>query len=458
MRTEDEERNKDIFESQAEYPAESTEETVEELTEVKVEKKQYDARESKDNNLKRPTWIGVIAVTLVMSLAFGVGGGFLGFKLAETGQEKIIINQQVPEVQIGDDDTYYNGVIDVVNRVGPAVVSISVDTIERVKNMYNPFGTRTDFRKRTVAGSGVIIENEWTEGEGYIITNNHVIEGDQARITVTLKDKREYEANLVGSDPISDIAVLKVKAFDLPTAKLGDSDALKVGEPVIAIGNPYEFDHTVTTGVISATERTVEVPYYSNPQPQFGGSDLFSNFFGGMQNQQEVKYKTIWGAIQTDAAINPGNSGGPLVALNGNVIGINTVKREGDNIGFAISSNIVRRVVPDLVKFGNVTWTYIGVDGSTMTNDIAEREDVDAEYTSGLFVEKVEYGPSRDADIRIGDIITKINDKPIESMKDLLTSIWEYHVGDEVELTYIRKGKRMKVTIELAPYPKSYLN
>jgi len=450
---EDEEKNKDIFERQEEYSAEPVDESVEEFAEVKVEKRQFDTRDSSNTHPKRPTWAGVVTVALVLSLAFGVGGGFLGYKLAETGQEKIIINQQVPEVQIGEEGTYYNGVIDVVNKVGPAVVSISVETIERV-DTYSFFGGRQpSFQNKTVAGSGVIIENEWTEDEGYIITNNHVVEGDQAMITVTLKDRREFDAKLVGTDPMSDIAVLKVKGADLPTAKLGDSGTIKVGEPVVAIGNPYEFDHTVTTGVVSATERVIEVPYYSNTQPQYG-DDLFG-FFGGMQSQQEVKYKNIWGAIQTDAAINPGNSGGPLVALNGNVIGINTIKREGDNIGFAISSNIVKRVVSDLIKFGTVSWPFIGIGGATMTQEIAEIEDIDIEYTPGVFVGKVEYGPARDADIRIGDIITKVNDKSVESMEELLTCIREYHVGDEVEITFVRKGKTMRAKLELAPYSSS---
>ncbi len=458
MRYEDEE-NDNIFEEEIEYSPVAEENTSEE---VSIKSQSYVVDEPVPTNKKsgKPTWFGVILIALVFSLVFGAGGGYLGYRLgAMTKTTYITVEEKIPTTKIGE-GVYYDGVIDVVNQVGPAVVSISVELIEMVDNglRFNPFegwygGGQPSYQTRVVAGSGVIINNPWTDEEGFIITNNHVVEGKQTKIIVTLKDQREYRAVLVGRDEMSDIAVLKVNAKDLPSAELGDSSELKVGQPVIAIGNPYEFDHTVTTGVVSATERLLKIPYYENPQPSYGGFDPFS---GRMQQQQQVSYKTLWGVIQTDAAINPGNSGGPLVTLDGKVIGINSIKREGDNLGFAVSSDIVKRVAEDLIKYGRISWPYTGMDYVSMTKDISERFDI--EFTPGVIVIEVGYGPARDAGILLKDIITKIDNTEVKSSDELLVAIQKYYVGDEIDVELVRNGKKLTKKVILAPYPDSSLN
>ncbi len=403
----------------------------------------------------RPTWIGVIAIALVFSLTFGAGAAFVGYQAGVNSKETLVINNPEPSVEMTSGDVYYSGVIDVANKVGPAVVSISVETLVAQSDPYGGFfGRRSQpqYSTRVAAGSGVIIDNPWTEDGTYIVTNNHVVEGKQARIMVTLKDNREFQATLVGTDEMSDLAVLKIDAAELPYAELGDSSKLKVGEPVVAIGNPYEFDHTVTTGVISANERIVDMEYVEET-PSYGG-DMFGFGFGG--TSQQVKSKTLWGVVQTDAAINPGNSGGPLVTLDGKVVGINTFKREGDNLGFAISSDIVKRVAEDLIKYGRISWPYIGIAGGTFTQSIAD--DIELDYLPGVIVAEVAYGPARDADIQTKDVITKIGDYEVKSMEELLVATRKYRVGDEVDLEIVRNGKKITKTVKLAAYPDTTLN
>jgi serine protease Do len=456
----EEKDNVNVFEEETEYSPVAEENIPEEIS-IKTQSYTVDEPVLEKRKSGKPTWFGVILIALVFSLVFGAGGGYLGYRLgAMTKTTYVTIEEKIPTTKIGE-GVYYDGVIDVVNQVGPAVVSISVESIEMVDDgtVFDLFGRRRggqpSYQTRVVAGSGVIINNPWTDEEGYIITNNHVVEGKQARIIVTLKDQREFKAILVGRDEMSDIAVLKVKAEDLPSAELGDSSALKVGQPVIAIGNPYEFDHTVTTGVVSATERLVKIPYYEDTQPSYGGFDPFS---GRTQQQQQVSYKTLWGAIQTDAAINPGNSGGPLVTLDGKVIGINSIKREGDNLGFAVSSDIVKRVAEDLIKFGRISWPYIGIGGVTMTQGIADIKENDIEFTPGVVVAEVAHGPARDGEILKKDIITKVGDAEVKSMEELLIATRKYYVGDEIDIELVRNGKKLTKKVILAPYPDTSLN
>ncbi|MCK5744055.1 MAG: trypsin-like peptidase domain-containing protein [Caldisericia bacterium] len=456
----EEKDNVNVFEEETEYSP-VAEENISEEVSIKTQSYIVDEPVLTNKKSGKPTWFGVILIALVFSLVFGAGGGYFGYRLgAMTKTTYVTIEEKIPTTKIGE-GVYYDGVIDVVNQVGPAVVSISVESIEMVNDglRFNPFEGRfessPEYQRRSVAGSGVIINNPWTDEEGFIITNNHVVEGKQARIIVTLKDQREFKAILVGRDEMSDIAVLKVNAKDLPAADLGVSSELKVGQPVIAIGNPFEFDHTVTTGVVSATERLVRIPYYENAQPSYGGFDPFS---GGMQQQQQVSYKTLWGAIQTDAAINPGNSGGPLVTLDGKVIGINSIKREGDNLGFAVSSDIVKRVAEDLIKYGRISWPYIGIKGATMTQGIADIKENDIEFSPGVVVAEVAHGPARDGEILKKDIITKVGDTEVKSMEELLIATRKYYVGDEIDIELVRNGKKLTKKVTLAPYPDTSLN
>lgn len=383
-----------------------------------------------------------------MSLLFGMGGGYLGYMLGKSADTTVVIENPVPETPIGENQ-YYDAIVDVVNHVGPAVVAISVEKLELVQSTTSDFfgglfnfspyeGSQPRYAISSVAGSGVIIKNEWTDEEGYIVTNNHVVEGDVQKLTVTLKDKRTFEAKVVATDPMSDLAVLKINAKGLPTVEIGDSSKVKVGQTVVAIGNPYEFDHTVTTGVISATERTITVQEESS----------------GGYNQSGTTTSTLWGAIQTDAAINPGNSGGALVTLDNKLVGINTIKRYGDNLGFAVSSNIVRRVVSELIKYGKVTWPFLGVSGTTMSPEIAQKiEKPELADVKGAIIGRISHGPARDAGLIVLDIITKINDTEITTMDELLAEIRKHDVGEEIDLTVNRDGKIMNFKAVLKPYP-----
>lgn len=425
------------------------------------------------------TWGGVIVVALIFSLVFGAGGGLAGYFLGShnSGSSSVVINQPTPAITVNDKQIY-SGVVDTVNKVSPAVVSITVNEKIPVQSSNplddffggngtifgNPFSygdpngrnrqdSQPTYRFAQSAGSGVIIKGNWTEGlknvndkdqgmpavDGSIIlTNNHVISGTNTEIYVTLSDKRKFQAKVIASDPISDLAVLRVSEKNLPTAELGDSKLLKVGEPVIAIGNPYQFSNTVTTGVISALERNIDTSQSSS----------------GRQTSQRP---TMIGIIQTDAAINPGNSGGPLVTLDGKVIGINTmIWAEGQNLGFAVSSNTAKRVIGELLKYGKVLWPYLGISGTDMTNDIAR--ELNIPYAEGAYVAQVNNGPARKAGLFANDIITAINDKKVTSFEQLLMEVRSHQVGDEVTLAINRDGKVLKLKVILAELPDTISN
>ena len=282
------------------------------------------------------------------------------------------------------------------------------------------------------SGSGVIISKD-----GYIVTNYHVVSNGK-KFIVTTYDNKEYEAKVIGTDPITDIAVLKINAKNLKPAKLGDSDKLKVGETVLAIGHPYELEFTVTKGIISGLNRTLKT--YHN-----------------------YKIRT---AIQTDAAINPGNSGGPLINLKGEVIGINTAiyTTSGgfEGIGFAIPINLVKRVVSDIIKYGKVLRGWLGVTVVTSI-DFFRYYDIKLDVKGALIMEVAKNSPAEKAGLRgtkiidnrifLGDIIVEINGKRILTADDLVDYILSTRPGEIVEIKYYRDGKYYKVRVKLAERP-----
>lgn len=383
-----------------------------------------------------PRWGGIIALALVFSVLFGGLSGFLGYRLADNKSGTVVIQQPVPETPINQ-QMFYDGVVDVVNKVSPAVVSITVDKLVEDTssilqfdnpfeqffnndNSVNPFARQQpQVRVEQAAGSGVIIKNTWTDEQGFILTNNHVVENGQ-KIVVHLIDKRNFEAQIVATDSLSDLAILKVKEKNLPMAELGDSSKLKVGQPVVAIGNPYKFENTVTTGVISALARNIQVD----------------------------KSRMLVGVVQTDAAINPGNSGGPLVTLDGKVVGINTVIIEGaQNLGFAVSSNVASRVAKDLIKFGKVGWPVLGVRGATLTQDLSSQ--LGLKYASGAYIAVVEKGGAQEAGIQRGDIVTAIDGKEVTDFEGLLVEVRNHQVGDVVKIRVSRDGREMTFNVKL---------
>ncbi|MCP3953912.1 MAG: trypsin-like serine protease, partial [Desulfobacterales bacterium] len=303
-----------------------------------------------------------------------------------------------PSVSLAEKYNRETAVVKTVRRVGPAVVNISSEyEIRQQRNPFNAFGTDPVFdrffkdffdhgynrhEKRTSLGSGVIIDG----GRGFILTNAHVITR-AGTIKVTLKDEREFEARIVGADPDSDLAVLKIDAKDaLPDIQMSRSDDLLIGETVIAIGNPFGFSHTVSTGVISAINRSVR-----------------------------TEARTFHDFIQIDAPINPGNSGGPLLNINGDLIGVNTaIYANARGIGFAIPINKARRIVNDLIAYGEVIQAWIGLLVQDLNSELVEYYKLPT--GKGVIVESVSRaGPAERAGIKSGDIIMKINNRPVPS-------------------------------------------
>ncbi|AYL98042.1 Do family serine endopeptidase [Mucilaginibacter celer] len=289
------------------------------------------------------------------------------------------------------------------------------------------------------SGSGVIISPD-----GYIVTNNHVVEKAD-KITVYTNDHRYYSAKVIGTDPSTDLALIKVSAANLPIVKLGNSDDAKVGEWVLAVGNPFNLTSTVTAGIISAKGRNIGIIGSENSEDE--------NPFGRTSRQTGPKLnKAIESFIQTDAAINPGNSGGALVNTRGELIGINaaiashTGSYEG--YGFAIPVNLAKKVLNDIKKFGTVKRGYVGVSFTELNPDNAKRLDITTE--NGLYVnDLVPGGGAEQAGIRKGDIIVKVEGQPVYESSDLQERVGRLQPGDKINITVLRDGKNKDFAVTL---------
>lgn len=323
---------------------------------------------------------------------------------------------------------------DVLDEVRPAVVSVFSTRVVRQRRMQSPFGDDPFFRRffgvpegeeqereqrRQGLGSGVIVSEN-----GYILTNHHVIDGAD-EIRVALADRREYEATLVGSDPKTDVAILKIDSEDLPTAVLADSEQTRVGDVVFALGNPLGIGQTVTMGIISATGR-MEIGIL--------GRDSYENF------------------IQTDAAINQGNSGGALVDGSGRVIGINTaiLSRSGGNIGigFAIPVNIVANVMESLIETGTVERGYMGVHIQPLSSELAEEFGI-PDGRGALINDVVPDSPADKAGIQRGDVVVRVGDRRVDSHTSLRLLISQLRPGASPAIELIRDGESISVEVEL---------
>lgn len=313
-----------------------------------------------------------------------------------------------------------------------AAASNSVNAVVHVKTTafreteINPlyeffFGITPEGSTRPVTGfgSGVIISED-----GYIITNNHVIE-ESDEISVTMNDKREFEAELIGTDPFTDLALLKIDARDLPTIPYGNSDDLQLGEWVLAVGNPYNLTSTVTAGIVSAKARNINI--------------LRNNF-------------SIESFIQTDAAVNPGNSGGALVNTTGQLVGINTAiaSRTGNYTGysFAIPVSIVKKVIGDMIEFGEVQRAFLGVTITNITSELVEEEDLDG--TAGVYVNDLSSnGAAKDAGMKPGDVILSVNDINVNSVAELQEQVSKYRPKDKVKVIAKRDGRLKQFDVVL---------
>ncbi len=319
-----------------------------------------------------------------------------------------------------------------IRKASPAVVNIATRGTIRERGAQNPLLDDPFFRRFfdvppdtgprarpfQSAGSGVIFDAR----SGYIVTNAHVVE-NASEITVTLQDGRDLKAEIIGSDTPSDVAVLKVKPDGLTQIPLGDSAKVEVGDFVVAIGNPFGLQHTVTSGIISGLSRSGINP------------DGYEDF------------------IQTDASINPGNSGGALVNLRGELIGINTaiLSRSGGNIGigFAIPVNMAHSVMDQLIRYGSVKRGQLGVSMYTVTPDIAHSLGLPS-VVGALVSQVVEGSPADHAGIRTGDVITSVNGQPVKSNSELRNTIGLLRVGDRVDIGLLRDGKPLRVTAVIA--------
>jgi len=363
------------------------------------------------------------AVLLLMGITaiFCWSLGYLG--------ESVVFAKTIPSFDAPDSFTQ------LAEMVGPAVVNIrTVKTIKDGGPVFRqfrrgPWGPENPFRdffdrffgdemqrefKQPSLGSGFIIDEE-----GFVVTNNHVIEGAE-QIKVKLDDESEFDAEVIGRDASTDIALLKIKADrDLPRAILGDSEALKIGQWVVAIGSPFGLERTVTAGIVSAKGRVI-------------GSGPYDDF------------------IQTDASINPGNSGGPLINMQGEVVGINTaIVASGQGIGFAIPINLAKGIIAQLKSEGEVTRGWLGVAIQDLSNEMADYYGVESK--EGVFVADVFKGdPADQAGIRAKDIILEVNGKKIESSRQLTSMIASLDVGKTATVKILRNGKEKIITVKLA--------
>jgi serine protease Do len=387
---------------------------------------------------------------MVFSALMGGGMALGGYKLMEEDQPAPVMQTENPNVRyssfLRDSDVVVPEGLNFVTAaqiVTPAVVHITSEFGARTSEEYASRGggsggpmdqflkeffgegysepRRRSPRGGSGSGSGVIIA-----ANGYIVTNNHVID-NASTIKVVLNDNRSYTANVIGTDPNTDLALLKINEDNLPFIKYGNSDQVNIGEWVLAVGNPFNLTSTVTAGIVSAKSRAINILQ----RPDRMGIESF---------------------IQTDAVVNPGNSGGALVNLNGDLIGINTAiaSQTGTFTGysFAVPSSIVSKVVDDLLKYGEVQRALLGVEIQTVTAELAKEKKL--KDVTGVHIGSVrENSSAKDAGLEAGDVIRQINDVPIGTVSQLQEQVARYRPGDKVKVGYERNGKFRTTTATL---------
>ncbi|MFQ5706427.1 MAG: Do family serine endopeptidase [bacterium] len=379
------------------------------------------------------TLLAVLFLAAVIGLVLTTGPG------VERSRQTAVALLPQPEVVLGSQDKVPRKLLELQNtsdafvyvakQILPTVVSIQSTRIVRSSDLER-FHDREDLKdlfrfrfpkkfRQQGSGSGIIISSK-----GHILTNVHVVDRSE-KLLVTLYDNREFDANIVGADPLTEVAVIKIDAADLPVARLGSSEEVKVGQWVLAIGNPLELRSTVTAGIISAKERQI---------------DIIRDTFG------------IESFLQTDAAINPGNSGGPLVNLRGEVIGVNTAiaTESGYNagFGFAIPIDLAKKIMADLIHKGSVERGYLGIGMRNIDEKMAKALHLDR--PEGVFISEVlEGGPAVTAGIKSKDVLVGIGNHHVNKSNQVQAIIATKSPGDVVRLSLIRKGKRMTLDVTL---------
>ena len=367
----------------------------------------------------------VIAVAGISALTGAAAGGFAVYRVVKLDQAKLVpasleaqvvspINSEQNKVVVNTTNIETT-ITDAVQKIAPAVVTV----VGTIPGQMTIFGNQGD---ATVSGSGFFISND-----GYILTNNHVVEGTNA-VTVIRSDGSKLSAKIVGTDPYADVAVLKTEAKSVTAVELGNSDILKSGETLIAIGSPLgDFKNTVTVGVVSATGRSIDT----------GNGYQMENL------------------IQTDAAINQGNSGGPLVNLAGEVIGMNTlvVRNSGsgsvaEGLGFAIPINTARATADQIIQKGYFARPYLGIKWQAVNPDIAAMYNLPVQW--GVYITDVLSGtPAEQAGLKQGDIITGIGTVTLDETHSYINSLFQQNPGDHVTITIMRDSKNMQIDVVL---------
>ncbi len=414
--------------------------------------------------------IGITLMTALFGGLVAVGG----YKLLENNQQSKLTfeerqelhyaNYPIPEIAASTGNLDFT---QAAALVAPGVVHIKTTYPERVSQRSapsSPFDMFEEFfgrpsqpqqsRPAQATGSGVIISED-----GYIVTNNHVVE-DANKIEVALTDRRVVEAKVIGRDPNTDIALIKINESGLPFVKLGDSDQVRIGEWVLAVGYPLGLESTVTAGIVSATGRSTGIIGNELRQRQFQERRM-----GQQPSQQEAFVNTaIESFIQTDAVINRGNSGGALVNAKGELIGINSniMSPSGyyAGYGFAVPVNLVKKIADDFVQFGEVKRGLIGITFQPL--DASTAKELGVDEVNGLYInEVVADGGADKAGLQKGDILTKIDGRTIFASSDLQERVYRLRPGDKVRLTYKRNGRERETTVTLqeesnvAPSPES---
>mgnify|MGYP003682167981 CR=1 FL=1 len=370
---------------------------------------------------------------LTSNLLIAILGGFVSLGIYKSLEEKPLINQNNEQaVQtklvnlIGAEPDASIDYVSAAEKTVNGVVHVKTEgTVEYRQQAFDPlrhffYGNGNIERQFNQpikgAGSGVIIS-----ADGYMVTNNHVVENADL-IKVTLNNKKTYEAELIGTDPTTDLAVLKIEEKGLPYLGYGDSDELRIGEWVLAVGNPFNLTSTVTAGIVSAKSRDINI----------------------LENDPFTGLNSIESFIQTDAAVNPGNSGGALVNTKGELVGINAAIKSNTGsfagYSFAIPANIVKKVVGDLIEFGTVQRAFIGINIQNIDDEIAEEKSLTTR--NGVFVGGLaDKGSAKEAGIKKGDIVTHVNNYPVNSVTELQAKVGEYRPGDEIKVRVNRDGE-----------------
>ncbi|MGH7218106.1 MAG: trypsin-like peptidase domain-containing protein [Candidatus Microsaccharimonas sp.] len=363
--------------------------------------------------------VAVIAIVgSILLIGIGVvGGNYIRDFLAPNDTPALSVTHD-GNAAVSDEERTITAVVD---KVGPSVVSIVTET--QSNSIYRS-------TSGSAAGTGIIISKD-----GYIMTNNHVLENARTVSVVDSNGELYEDATIVGRDPLNDIAFIKVDGkSDFTAAELGDSSSIRTGQQIVAIGNALgQYNNTVTSGIVSGTGR-----------PVTAGTDSGAT-------------ETLTDLIQTDASINPGNSGGPLVNMAGQVIGINTaIVEDANGIGFAIPVNATKGILKGVLETGSVTRAYLGVNYLTITPDVAR--EFDLSVTSGAYVYAsqgnpvVSGSPADKASLKKGDVITKVNSKTIGKQGGLSSLLGEYQAGDKITLTILRDGKEQTTSLTLGTY------